>query len=61
MNLYWRLKSTMRKQDEPKSSLMIRVSRFKDFEWYECNRWGIGYWNHRQKKTPRVEGPRPKA
>jgi hypothetical protein len=52
VNLYWKLKLTMRKQDEPKSSLMIRMSRVKDLEWYECNRWGIGYWNHRQKEAP---------
>ena len=61
MNLYWKLKLAMRKQDEPKSSLMIRMSRFKDFEWYECSRWGIGYWNYRQKKPLAWRGQRPKA
>ena len=50
MNIYWQLKPAMRKQDEPKASLMIRMSRVKDFKWYECNRWGIGYW--KQKNAP---------
>ena len=52
MNLYWQLKPTMRKQDEPKASLMIRKSRVKSLEWQDCNKWGIGYWNHRQKNAP---------
>jgi hypothetical protein len=48
---YWKIKVSMRKQDQPKSSLWIHNSRLREtMEFYPCNEWGIGYWKRIGKK-----------